>query len=407
MTRDLPARALAVLTAFLLPLGTIGIGGVVALGLYLVTFGRRVLPGEGRLVAAALPLALALPAATLAFAREAGAAPTRTALVHALGMAAIVLIGPVALRRMVARAGAGLLAAAFVAGAVGLAASVIADAALGWQRIPVGLYRVGDLHNVTAAVLVVAFAPALRFATHGRARFVGAAAALTLAVGVLAAWSWVGALGLAAGALAFVALHRGWEAAALTLPGAVALSLVAYWSAAHGGWYVPGLETLGEILSSRARIFAQGLELAAQRPWGGWGSHMGDLAGPLGGVGRYHVDDLVLPHFHSLTVQTAFETGVPGLMALAVWFGYLLLAARGPWRAAAGAALVGFLATQAFDLAWHHASVMVSVTLAAALGLAPEPVPEGHRGEEAAEGDRAEEVPPAPADATPAGEAAA
>jgi O-antigen ligase len=168
-----------------------------------------------------------------------------------------------------------------------------------------------------------------------------------------------------------VALHRGWESAALTVPGAVALGGVAWWSAATGAWSVPGLATLGEVLSSRTRIFAQGLELAAQRPWGGWGSHLGDLAGPLGGVGRYHVDDLALPHFHSLPVQTLFEAGAPGLMALALWFGFLFVAQRGPWRAAAGAALVGFLVTQGFDLAWHHATVAVSVMLVAVLGLGP------------------------------------
>ena len=124
-TRDRPARALAALTAFLLPLGSAGIGGIVALGLYGVTFGRRALPGDGWLVAAALPLALAPVVATVRHAAGEGATPSLTALVHVLGLAAILLIAPIALRRMVARAGAGLVAGAFGLGAVGVAASVL------------------------------------------------------------------------------------------------------------------------------------------------------------------------------------------------------------------------------------------------------------------------------------------
>ena len=367
-------RALAALGAFLLPLGVVGIAGIVVLALHALAFCRRALPGEGRLLLAALPLALLPIAATLAFALEAGRAPEGAAIGHVLGMAALLLIAPVAARRVVAQAGAALLLWAFVLGAVGLAVSVFVDVALGWHHIPAGLYREGTLHNVTATVLVVGFAPALQLASAGRARWAGALAALTIAAGVVAALSWVGALGLMAALLAFAALRwgvLGTIGGALT---ALAAAWLAWWSLAEGLWRGPAAATLGEVLGARLRIIAQGLELAGERPWLGWGWHLYDLRGPLGGAGLgiYHVDDLVLPHFHNLYVQTLFETGVLGLMALALWFGSLLLTQRGPWRAAASAALVGFLVTQLGDYLWQHATVVVSVTLVAMVGLAPE-----------------------------------
>lgn len=374
MTRDQPSRGLATLAAFLLPLGTLGIGGVVAVGLHLLAFGRRPMRGDARLVAAALPLALTLPAATLLHVSQTGIAPSVDALVHAWGMAAVVLVGPVALRRMIAHAGAELVSSTFVVGSVGLALSVIVDAALAWHPVPGGLFLRGDLHNVAAAILVVAFPLALDLASSRRQRVWWTLAALAIAIGVGAAWSWVGALGLVAAALTFAVLRWGRAGAVLTGLAAATVASIGWWMLASGVGRLPALSTLGEVMSSRARIFAQGLELAALRPWAGWGSHLGDLAGPLGAVGRYHVDDLALPHFHSLYVQSMFESGVPGLMALALWFGYLLLAARGPWAAAARAALVGFLVTQAFDLAWTRSMVALGVLLVAMLGLPPEPI---------------------------------
>ena len=367
-------RGLAALAAFLLPMGVVGIAGIVVLALHLLVCCRRALPGEGRLLLAALPLALLPLVATLAYAAEMGRAPAPAALLHVLGMAALLLIAPVATRRVVAQAGAPLLMRAFVLGAVGLAVSVFADVVFGWHAIPVGLYREGTLHNVTATVLVVGFAPALQLMSTRRQRWLGALAALVIAAGVLAALSWVGALGLAAVALTFAALRwgvAGAVAGALVVAGA---AWAAWWALAEGALRVPAAATLGEVLGARLRIFAQGLELAGERPWLGWGWHQYDLRGPLGGAGLgvYHVDDLVLPHFHNLFVQTLFETGVLGLMALALWFGALLLAQRGPWRVAASAALVGFLVTQLGDYVWQHATVVVSVTLVAAVGLVPE-----------------------------------
>ncbi len=388
-------RGSAALGALLLPMGVVGIGGIVVLALTLVSWCRRALPGEGRLLLAALPLALLPVLATLVYAGASARPFERVALTHVLGMAVLLLIAPVALRRIVARAGAELVMGAFVLGAVGLAASVFVDAALGWHTIPVGLYRDGTLHNVTAAVLVVTFAPALQCSTSGRRRPLGAVAAVVIAAAVLVALSWVGALGLAAAALTFATLRWGWLGAVGVALAAVALAAAAWWALASGAVRAPGLATLGEVLGARLRIFAQGLELAGERAWLGWGSHLDDLSGPLGaaGLGVYYVDDLALPHFHNLVVQTLFETGVPGLMALALWFGYLLLAQRGPWRAATRAALVGFLVTQLGDLAWHHASVAVSATLVAMVGLAPGQTARDGRGHDEPAATNAAEAP--------------
>lgn len=358
-----PRRALAIAAAFLLPLGAVGgILGVAFTAVHLLVFGRKRLRHDGHWTLVLLPMAI-LPIVTTA--SSASATPER--VLYAVALAAPLLLGWHAARRMVADAGEQRIAAGFVAGASVLAVSILVDAAVGWRAIPSGLFP-ASLHNTAAAVLVLAFPLALEFGTRPRTLVYGITVAALLALAIVASLSWVGVLGFVAAGLVFAAGR--WRMSGLM--GSVAIVGV---SAGIAWWFVTrfggsNLSTLGEVLSSRMRIFVEGLALASDAPWLGWGV---DLAGvgaaprsiPLG---VFHVDDLVLPHFHSIYVQTLAVAGVLGFAALALVFTVAIASATGAWRHSVRAALVGHFASQGFDYAWLIASVVVSVGLVVALG---------------------------------------
>lgn len=361
-------QRLAVLAALTLPLGFYGGLGIAALCLGVLRNPRLLSHAEPKLIAVALPLAAATILATVlqpetSWHRLGGAA----------GMALLYTGGLILVQAVTRPISHLALLLAYTVGATMLAGSVFVDYLVGWHHIPSGLFTGGPLHNWTASTLVLAFPLALQLAGISRYRLPGLLMALSLVAGVVFALSWVGVLGLIAAAGAYAALH---SLRAVALLGGLAVIA----TATSGGWLepvqqllrAPAFETLGEILFARLRIFAQGLQAAAHQPWLGWGHHAGDLSQPLGQLqlGLYYVDDLALPHFHNLYVQTLFETGLVGLMALALLLGYLMVYQRGPWSAATRAALVGFFTTQFFDYAWTQWSIVFGVWLVASLGLA-------------------------------------
>lgn len=358
---------LAFAAAFTLPLGFLGLIGVGLTATFLIVFRRSIGEGERRLLAASSPLAVLIVVATLRKHNMAGAD-----LLQAIGMSVLLTAGLIAILRMTRIAGEQRVAQALLLGAAALASSVIIDHLIGWHGIPSGLFADAGLHNVAASVLVLSLPVALKLACMGPRRRLAVAQVALFIVAILVSLSWVGVLGSLVAAAVFVSQvpQRKW--AWLGVIGLLTLAASTIWwvvAASRNG--VLPIATLGEVLSSRFRIFAEGLELASRKPWLGWGYHVGDLSLPLGssGIGFYNVDDLALPHFHSLYVQTLFETGLLGLTALALLFGYLTINQEGIWRNATTAALIGFFTTQLLDHSMMHSNVVLSAYLIASLGL--------------------------------------
>jgi len=124
-----------------------------------------------------------------------------------------------------------------------------------------------------------------------------------------------------------------------------------------------------------AMIYLDGFYAGDQRtePVEVWGAQLevGEVASTYQqtGVTSPMVRLEALSHFHNWYLQTFVQHGVPGLIALAGWLCWSLLSMRGTWGVPARAAAVGFLTTQAFDLATHQASITFAFLLVIALGV--------------------------------------
>jgi len=347
--------------AFTLPLGFLGMLGVAAAALYLVLFPRTLAQAPRPAVLAGVPLALVTLVST-------ALAPTPNvgALLSAAGMAVLYTAG-LAVMLAVATVGArDGLASAFVLGATVLAGSVLLDALLGWHRIPAGLFDSPDLHNWSAALMVLAWPLSLHLLLAKRKVWAGLSL-LLLPSAVVASLSWSGLLGLTI-AFPVYLLHPKGPIRGLVRAVGVLLLL----AGATVGFVKlePRLGLLGDVLSGRARIAAEGLELAKLRPVLGWGYSVGRLEPAFARepLGRYYVDDLALPHFHDLYVQTLFETGVVGFAALALLLAALVAVQTGSWSAATLGAMAGLLTALGLDYSWHVASILLSFFLVAAIG---------------------------------------
>jgi O-antigen ligase len=125
----------------------------------------------------------------------------------------------------------------------------------------------------------------------------------------------------------------------------------------------------------RAYVWEAGRRAFLEHPWRGAG--LQDLA-PIVRAYRSPEASAPLTHFHSLYLQTAVAMGVPGLVALSLLLGGLVLAALssarraapGPPRALAEgalAALVAFLVHGVFE--WNLGDSEVALTLYLLVGL--------------------------------------
>ena len=346
---------IAYAAAFTLPLG---FAGVVAIPLMLILEVVHLATSRANRAAAwrgpwlyGLPLAVLTVGSTLA-----GPNARAGLLPSAVGVALLYTLGLESAHALVKSADRTALLEAFLLGDTVLAISVIADALLRWHHVPAGLFWYGGLQNWSATLLALGF-PLGLWATRlpgSGARRIGALAAVLTVVGVLAGLSWVGAFGLLVG-LVFLTTHRlryPLLATVLvtTLITAGAVFLL-YWLAHHSqisiGGYTPA--DLGEIVFARLRIMVDGLALASLHPWSGWGWGAIRAAFAQHPLGVFYMDDLVIPHFHNLYVQTLFQTGALGLAALALLIGGLYWNQRGPLTPGVRAALLAFLATQVWN----------------------------------------------------------
>jgi O-antigen ligase len=362
--------SLPYIVAFILPLGFLGVGGIAGLLLFSLRYWREIAKLSWAPLLAALPFA-----AVTVIAAALGPDPEAN-LLPAIGQGVLYTFGLQAIRAMVNMSQPIKIVVFFLIGSVILALSVCLDFVYGWHTIPAGLFWHVSLHNWTASYLVIAFPFALALIRNSSfsMRCLGILASLSLCVGIIMALSWVGLLGLIASGLVYIFLtlrtavaKAGFVFTAIT--GGVGLFRL--FLSYFGNAQVKGfeLETLGQVIFGRLRIFTEGLELASQRPWLGWGFNGATLAFKEFPVGTYYHADLVLTHFHNLYIQTLFETGLFGFVALMFLLGFLYLTLGGKWGKASKAALLGFLVTQLFDYAWLQSSLLLGVWLAIALGM--------------------------------------
>lgn len=352
---------LAACTAFLLPLGTIGMAGVGVAGLTLVVAsfrGFRIRPVH----LAGLPIACMTVLSTAL-----APAHTESALLSAIGMAILYTAGLAAAIVVSDAIERRFVASAFVLGSTVLAFSLALDAMFGRQRIPAGLFKSADLHNWAATLFVLAWPLALHELLTSR-RAWSIIPVVLLPSAVLLALSWSGTLALAAATLLYLAHPRAPVRGRVRLLAAVLLIATSVGSFAA---FEPKLGLLGEVLSDRARVVTEGIELAKLRPLRGWGFSANRL-GPAFAretVGSYYMDDVALPHFHDLFAQQVFENGIVGITALGLLISTILVLQRGPMAPATLASAGGFLIAQSFDYSWHFASILLSFLLVTAIGL--------------------------------------
>lgn len=356
--------------AFTLPLGFLGVLGVAGLILFFLLT-PLLTRSSWTLAAAGLPLALITVASAALSPSPAECLPP------AVGLAVLYTLGLATIHSLTLNTPGESLIQAFILGTVLLAFSVMADSIFGWRNIPSGLFWQEGLHNWTATSLVLAFPLslhlALRYQVSPRSRGAGIAVIILLLLGVALSLSWVGAIGLVVGTLTYLLL-RWPKSSGLFLVSTAFLiwALAGMLQAGFATFQLGGysLANLGDVFFGRLRIFAEGLEMASLRPVIGWGYSVGRISPILEehGIGAYYVDDLALPHFHSLYVQTLFENGVLGFAALLFLIAFLFLRQRGTVSVAIRAAIVGFAAVQMFDFSWAQSSLILSVWLVASIG---------------------------------------
>lgn len=197
--------------------------------------------------------------------------------------------------------------------------------------------------NQFASLTAIGFASLAWFVGRRGLGIASAMAAVLLAVGNAATTSRTGMLEL----LVLAALAAAWpgerRAERIRL---AALALVAYFAAT---WTLPWLHDLagsgdslsiwrrtpgGEGCSSRRVLWANVLQLVAQRPWTGWGwgeldyAHFSTLYD-----GARFCD--ILDNAHNLPLHVAVELGVPATLLLAAAGAWATLRAR-PWAEADG-----------------------------------------------------------------------
>lgn len=257
---------------FLLPLGFLGTIGVIGLALYAV-LNHKIIVNQGlRPMAAVIPLGVATVAAALF-----GVDPASN-LLHAIGVAALLTIGLVSARALVRQAHEVKLLSSFVLGAAVLAVSVILDFAFGINALPSGLFLDPSLHNWAGTVFAMALPAALHLSRQRSFfRVIGAYGALSVAVGIVAAFSWVGVLGAATGAFAYLAL----SSASIVLKARVSMAaflsvlmVIALLVGPGRGIEVRGydLARLQAVFAERLTINRSALDLALRRPLLGWGA---------------------------------------------------------------------------------------------------------------------------------------
>lgn len=259
--------------AFVLPLGFWGGFAVAAVGFYAAVFWRRLLQlSRG-------PLYAALPFAAVSILAAAFGVDPRNSLPPAIGLALMVTIGLQMARLLVAQTDHRKLMLAFVVGVDVLAASVAIDYSLGVNRLPSGLFRDPALHNWAGALFALAFPLALFLIGQGRAyRIVGLFSTGALAVATSLAFSWVGMVGLAAGAATYGLLAGGARVRLLILGALIVLVSFPLWKSKFEGVMYQArlrdysLASLEAVVRERIAIHRAGASLAMVRPVLGWGS---------------------------------------------------------------------------------------------------------------------------------------
>jgi O-antigen ligase len=351
----------------LLPLGFWGVAGLIVLALY-SSFNLLQLWRTSRHT-----LAMTLPFATITVIATALAAPHH--ILFALSYALLIIsCGAVAhwLSRSYDRA---ILVAYYAVGSSVLALSVILDYSLRWHRIPSGLFLHNNLHNWTATLLVLAMPLALHYTTQRKTWEIGLTMLTLLMAATVLALSWVGLLGVSAVLLTY-ALCRHPGLGLIALLGTAATLTAAGVALSQGVQLHPNatLQMLGQIVHERMTIFSEGITLAAQRPWLGWGFGPDSIrvAYQQVAIGTYTTNDMTLSHFHNLFVQTLLHSGVLGLTALGLLLYQLWRYQCGRWRHVSRAALVGFIVAQFFDYAMLQGTIVASFFWVTALGLKPD-----------------------------------
>ena len=274
-------QRLPYLIAFTLPLGFGGIVGVIGVFLYAAMHLPRLLSLDRGPLYAALPLAIVTVVAA-ALSPDPG-----SSLPPAVGLAMLLTVGLQAARLVAQDSQAKLLISAFVLGTNVLALSIAVDFALGINRIPSGLFRDPTLHNWAGTLLALAFPLALYLADQrGSYRIFGMVSAVVIFFGNALALSWVGFFGLLAGAIAYGIISRrvyGWVLLISLILAAATFNL---WKTAFDDALYDlrvrgfSLATWEHVFTERLVIYREGMQLALQRPWLGWGysSHHPNLA---------------------------------------------------------------------------------------------------------------------------------
>lgn len=273
---------------FVLPLGFWGGLGVAGMGLYAAANWRDFVRLSRRPLYAVLPFALVTVLAA-AFGVD-----SRNSLPPAIGLALLITVGLQGARLMVSQSEPRKLLAAFVLGVDVLAISVAVDFALGINRIPSGLFRDPSLHNFAGTLFALAFPIAL-YLTGQRRPFpvIGVVSAATIFTGTALAMSWVGMVGLLVGAIAYGILSRNAYGWVLLASCVLAVGTIPTWKSAFDGALLDlrvrdqTFHNLEHTINGRLAIYNEGVRLAMQRPWLGWGysSHVANL-GAIQGLAK-------------------------------------------------------------------------------------------------------------------------
>ncbi len=301
-------------------------------------------------------------------------------------------------------AGRGVLRPVVTACGIAVAVSGWAGVALHvepWALVSSGLWRASSTltyANAAAALLVLALLLAVTaLPADGRLRTTGPVS--VLALGLVATMSRAGLLALAVGVLVLVASapHRARLRALRRVPPAVAAAAAGLLPAlpgTAGPQPLPALLGLGAglavlVLDRRAAALALAVGLAtvalvvpasalagiASTRLSATSDERADLtrvtaeqflAAPLTGTGPGRLDLLYVDHrgvlvqaeyTHNEYLQTAAETGLPGLALAVTALGALAVAGARRWRTGTGppvVALAGaFAVHSAFDFLWH------------------------------------------------------
>lgn len=258
--------------AFILPLGFYGAVGVAIAAVYALLNFRRFLRLSWTPILVALPFAVTTVVSAWLSPDPSGSLPP------AIGTALLLTLGLQAARLLAQQSERDKLFMAFLSGTLILAFSVIVDFFMGWNRLPSGLFRDPSLHNWAGALFALAFPLALSFARHPDRlkRLFSLFSLIILLMGVGFSLSWVGALGVVAGTLSYGLLYTGTRASTALL---LSLCLVASLSwpnislIEENGLTLRG-KTFGDLqhaVAGRIAIFEEGVRIATQRPWIGWG----------------------------------------------------------------------------------------------------------------------------------------